>query len=275
MQNSENGHRLFQVHFRKGHYTRNISRLLFMEARWSVWEFRKGRVWMKQTECFRHELKYGIGYPVYLELKSRLQAVMQADPHSGSDGRYLIRSIYFDNFADKALREKREGVSCREKFRIRYYNDDFSFLTLEKKVRYNSFCRKYGTEITEEECRQLLDGELNWMRGHPSGLVQELYAKMHYQLLRPRVLVSYVREPYIYAPGNVRVTLDSGIRTTMYHRTFLEDQVRDISSGDRPWDRVLEIKYDAFLPEIIKDILQVNGVRQQAFSKYEVCRRFG
>ena len=68
---------------------------------------------------------------------------MSADSHTGDDGRYLIRSIYFDNYRDKALREKIDGVSRREKFRIRYYNDDISYMTLEKKVKDNSLCRKY------------------------------------------------------------------------------------------------------------------------------------
>ncbi len=98
---------------------------------------------------------------------------------------------------------------------------------------------------------------------------------MHYQLLRPRVLVSYVREPYIYAPGNVRVTFDSSIRTSLYHRTFLEEQVADVSATDYPQDMILEVKFDAFLPGIIEDIIQIGAVRQQAFSKYAACRRFG
>ncbi len=230
---------------------------------------------MVQNECFRHELKYGIGYPQYLELRSRLRAVMQPDLHTGSDGRYLIRSIYFDNYRDKALREKTDGVSRREKFRIRYYNDDFSFLVLEKKMKVNDLCMKFDVEITEKECRELLDGRLNWMRGHPSPLVQELYVKMHSQMLRPRVLVSYMREPYVYKAGNVRVTFDSDIRTTLYHRDFLEEQVTDISASERPGDMILEVKYDAFLPEVIRGILQAGVMRRQAFSKYAACRRFG
>ena len=129
---------------------------------------------MKQRECFRHELKYEIEYARYLELRSRLRTVMKSDPHAGEDGSYLIRSIYFDNYQDKALREKRNGVSRREKFRIRYYNDDLSLILLEKKVKDNSLCRKLDAEISEPECRQLLEGRLNWMRGHPSALVQEL-----------------------------------------------------------------------------------------------------
>lgn len=230
---------------------------------------------MHQQQGFRHELKYRIGYLQYLELRSRLRAVMHSDSHAGTEGKYLIRSIYFDNYKDKALWQKAEGVPIREKFRVRYYNDDFSYITLEKKVKNNALCMKSDAEITKEECQNLLEGRLNWMRGHPSQLVQELYAKMHYQLLYPRVLVSYIREPYVYDAGNVRVTFDSDIRTTLYHRHFLEEKAADISTADQPWDMILEVKYDAFLPTIIRDILQTNTIRQQAFSKYEACRKFG
>ncbi len=133
----------------------------------------------------------------------------------------------------------------------------------------------FDAEITEEECRQLLEGSLNWMRGHPSELVRELYVKMHTQMLRPRVLVSYVREPYIYRAGNVRVTFDSQVRTTLYHRRFLEEKVIDISAFDESRDMILEVKYDAFLPEVVRGMLQTGVMRQEAFSKYAACRRFG
>lgn len=239
-----------------------------------------GKVWkgekrVNQTEGFRHELKYRIGFAQYIELRNRLRAVMQSDIHTGADGKYLIRSIYFDNYTDKALREKTDGVPVREKFRIRYYNDDFSYLTLEKKIKDNDLCMKVDARITEEECRELLDGRTGWMREHPSPLVQELYAKMRYQMLCPRVLVSYIREPYIYRAGNVRVTFDSNIRTTLFHRNFLEEKVADIDTTEKPQDMILEVKYDAFLPEVIRKLVQINTLRQTAFSKYEACRRFG
>lgn len=150
---------------------------------------------MNQTEGFRHEMKYRIGYAQYIELRNRLRTVMQSDMHTGTDGKYLIRSIYFDNYADKAPREKTDGVPVREKFRIRYYNDDFSYLTLEKKIKDNDLCMKIDARITEKECGKLLDSRTTWMMEHSSPLVRELYAKMRYQMLRPRVLVSYMREP--------------------------------------------------------------------------------
>ena len=109
---------------------------------------------MNQTEGFRHEMKYRIGYAQYIEMRNRLRTVMQSDMHTGTDGKYLIRSIYFDNYADKALREKTDGVPVREKFRIRYYNDDFSYLTLEKKIKDNDLCMKIDARITEITGRQ-------------------------------------------------------------------------------------------------------------------------
>ena len=230
---------------------------------------------MEQVKHYRHELKYSIGYADYLAMRERLKKVMKTDPHVSADGRYHIRSIYFDNSDDKALREKVDGIEKREKFRIRYYNDDFSFITLEKKMKIDDLCLKYDAPITEEECRKILEGDLEWMKESKEELVKELYAKMRYQRLRPRVLVSYVREPYIYAPGNVRITFDSQIRTTMFHQEFLTREVSDISATDTPQDMLLEVKYDAFLPRIIQDLIQVRGIRQQAFSKYGACRRFG
>lgn len=229
----------------------------------------------KDQKKFRHELKYRIGYLQYLELRNRLKAVMRPDAHTGADGKYLIRSIYFDNYEDKALQEKINGISEREKFRIRYYNDDFSYIVLEKKSKNRSLCMKADAKITEEECRQLLGDSYEWMKRHPAPLVRELYAKMRYQVLRPRVLVSYRREPYIYPAGNVRITFDSHIRTTLYHRDFLKDRVADICAADQPQDMILEVKYDAFLPEMVRGIIQTSGLRQQAFSKYAICRRFG
>lgn len=230
---------------------------------------------MEQQKRYRHELKYVIPFADYIAMRGRLQKVMKPDPHVLADGSYSIRSIYFDNSDDKALREKIDGVAKREKFRIRYYNDDFSFITLEKKMKIDSLCLKYDAPLTEAECRRLLAGDLDWMRDHAQGLVRELYAKMRYQRLRPRVLVSYVREPYIYPAGNVRVTFDKEIRTSLFSREFLCSDVRDISATDTPRDMVLEVKYDAFLPRIIQDLIQAPGMRQQAFSKYGTCRRFG
>lgn len=230
---------------------------------------------MEEKPTYRHELKYAVSTGEYLALRQRLRAVMLPDAHAGPDGKYRIRSVYFDNADDKALREKNDGAPQREKFRIRYYNDKFSYITLEKKIKHNQLCMKVDAPVTLEECRALLSGDRAWMLTHPSPLVRELYCKMKTQQLRPRVLVSYVREPYIYRLGNVRVTFDSQIRTSLFHQRFWEESPRDVSATDRPEDMILEVKYDAFLPDVIACLIQTGSTRQQSFSKYGACRRFG
>lgn len=224
---------------------------------------------------YRHELKYRITEAERLALRQRVSCVMQRDVHAGEDGMYAVRSIYFDNYRDRALREKIEGVQRREKFRIRWYNDDLSFITLEKKSKYNDLCRKEDAPLSRQELQRLLRGDIEWMLAHPSAPVQELYCKMRLQQLRPRVLVSYVREPYVFSPGNVRVTFDAQIRTSLFSRELLCPETEGIRAEEETGGCVLEVKYDAFLPDVIAALLQAQTLRQQAFSKYGACRRFG
>lgn len=230
---------------------------------------------MELSGNYRHELKYQINSADRQALRQRLKTVMKCDPHAGVDGLYTIRSIYFDNYGDKALREKINGLPKREKFRIRYYNDDLSFIALEKKIKHNDLCMKIDAPLTTEDYQRILDSPGPWMLEHPESLVRELYCKMKTQQLRPRVLVSYVREPYVYSVGNVRVTFDSSIRTSLFQRDFAGGIIPNISAADAPGDIILEVKFDAFLPEIIRCLLQSGELRQQAFSKYGACRRFG
>ncbi len=224
---------------------------------------------------YRHELKYKITYSDYLALRSRLRTVMKPDPNVGDAGQYLISSVYFDDLDDTALAEKLTGVQKREKFRLRYYNNNFSEVKLEKKQKNGSLCLKTSAWLTEHEYRDIITGNIAFMPKHPSPLVNELYFKIKSKNLRPKVNVSYIREPYVYAPGNVRVTFDMDIKTSAFNRDFLSGNNAAISAQDNFGDIILEVKYDEFLPEIVAMLLQTDGVRQQAFSKYAACRRYG
>ncbi|MBP5454436.1 MAG: VTC domain-containing protein, partial [Lachnospiraceae bacterium] len=78
---------------------------------------------------FRHEIKHEITYSDMLSIKSRMDLISGRDKNA-KDGTYFIRSLYFDNLYDKALNEKIDGVNMREKFRIRFYNFDTSYIIL-------------------------------------------------------------------------------------------------------------------------------------------------
>lgn len=221
---------------------------------------------------FRHEYKHELNYGDYIVIRSRLNAVMQKDPHASAKGFYQIRSLYFDNAADKALREKVSGVSEREKFRIRCYDGNPEFIRLEKKVKRGGLGYKVSATITQEEVCRLLAGDTAWMASAREALILELYSKMKTQGLRPKTIVDYTREPFFYAAGNVRVTLDHDIRTGILDTNMLSDVVTVPAS---PGTVILEVKYDNFLPDIIRDAVQLGCRAESAFSKYEACRIYG
>lgn len=230
---------------------------------------------MEEIRLYRHELKYEINYADYLAIRQRLLPVMAYDSNVAEGGKYQIRSVYFDTPEDKALREKIDGVARREKFRLRYYNDDLSHITLEKKAKVNNLCAKFTSQLTEDEFRNILRGQIGWMPKHPDPLVKEFYVKMKTQLLKPRVVVSYIREPFVYKAGNVRICFDSDIRSSLFHRPAADGKPVDIDASDNPGMVILEVKFDAYLPEVIAQLIQTGTCRQQAFSKYAACRRYG
>lgn len=222
---------------------------------------------------YRHEIKHEINAGDKAAVIANLRAVAQPDPHAGPGGQYGIRSLYFDNLYDKALREKIDGVSRREKFRLRFYNGDTSFIQLEKKVKEGGLGYKLASPVSAEEAQRLVRGDLDWMPASGRGLVAELYCKMKAQGLRPSVIVDYLRTPFIYGPGNVRVTLDENIRTGLKCVDFLNPHCVTIPAGVPVI--ILEVKWDAFLPSVIRRAVQLPSRREGAFSKYERCRIYG
>lgn len=221
---------------------------------------------------YRHEWKHEIERGDLLILRQRLLAVAKQDSHA-ANGTYEIRSLYFDNANDKALREKVDGVNRREKFRIRYYNGDTSFLKLEKKSKVNGLCRKESECLTKEQVQSLMEQDYGWMMQSGVPLVEELYTKIIGQGLRPKTIVEYTREPFLFSPGNVRVTLDYHIRMGMNGKDFLNPSSVTIPAGNTPI--ILEVKWDEFLPDLIRDALQLGSCRVGAFSKYAACRIYG
>ncbi len=218
---------------------------------------------------FRHEWKIELNPADLLILRQRLCAVLTPDEHA-VDGKYHIRSLYFDTPEDTALREKLDGVSRREKFRIRLYNGDENLIRLEKKCKLGSLGSKEQALLTAEETRRILQGDLDWMAGADRPLVRQLHEKMTRQGLQPKTIVDYTREPFVFAPGNVRVTLDYDIRTGLCATDLLEKNCVTVPAPASP--ALLEVKWDDFLPTLIRDLVQLDGRRSGAFSKYAACR---
>lgn len=218
---------------------------------------------------FRHEIKTEINQCDALVLKNWLKEVMSPDSYS-ENGKYLVRSLYFDNLEDKALREKTDGVNYREKFRLRIYNNDSSLIKLEKKSKINGLCLKRSEVISKDVAEMLSVGNFEKIEKDASELLWDFSFKSSMYGLIPKTVVDYEREAFVFKAGNTRVTVDSNIRTGIASADFLNLNLLTVPAGEPKI--ILEIKWDEFLPEIIKDITDINGRRSSAFSKYAACR---
>ena len=217
----------------------------------------------------RHEHKLYINPADYLQLSARLKHIAQLDKNSlGNDG-YKIRSLYFDNYSNKAVMEKLSGLSRREKFRLRLYNDDSSFIRLEKKSKANRLCYKEKAPISKAQCESILAGRYEVLKEGRNPLFWELYTKMNYQNLRPVIIVDYTREAYVYPAGNVRITFDKNIKASNNVQGLFDPELVTIPAARA---MILEIKYDGFIPEAIRQMIQITNRHEREFSKYLVSR---
>ena len=224
---------------------------------------------------FRSELKHYINYQDYLIIKSKISNFLTLDKNVYKDSfEYKIRSIYFDNFNNKVLEEKLLGLNKRDKFRIRLYNDDDSFIRLEKKSKINGLCKKISEPITKDEVLKIINNDIEFLIKSKKQVFQDLYIKMKTEFLKPKTIVDYEREAYIYKVGNVRITFDKNLRTGIVSNDIFNKELCTISPIDKDYI-ILEVKYDEFLPEFILDLIQLGERSKTSISKYALCRMYG
>lgn len=221
----------------------------------------------------RHELKHEITVMDCYLLRNKLIHVMDIDPHAHNDGKYLIRSVYFDNFDNKVLTQKKEGYFDRDKFRVRLYDFNTDYLNLEKKSKRNNLTFKQKCRITAEEYERIRIGDNAWMENDSRSLMRELFIQMNLFQLKPITVVDYEREVFIYKYGNVRITFDSSIKTSFRNNDVLNPTIPMIETN--PNVVVLEVKYDEYLPTVIKQLLQIGDRQKGAYSKYQISRMYG
>ncbi len=217
---------------------------------------------------YRHEYKHRINMADYLILDSKIKLFAEPDENC-KNGSYFIRSLYFDNYMDKALRERLDGISMREKFRIRFYNMDDSKILLEKKAKHKGLTLKEQAFLTRQQVELIMANDYEFLAESDNLLLNEFYAKLENECLRPKLIVDYTRKAYVYAPGNVRVTFDSDIRSSAFPEGFFN---AELSAVPIPDTIIMEIKYGEFLPQIIADLLRLDGRQTASFSKYAAGR---
>ncbi len=227
------------------------------------------------TLPLRHELKYFINERQYFVLSGVLDGILNRDPNGDEYNEYHIRSLYFDTINNDALFDKLNGVQHRDKYRIRIYNFSDKIIKLECKTKVGSLISKRSLSIPKLLCEQLMAGDPAGLETTRSGLLNDVFREMTVNLLRPVVLVDYVREAYLHPAEEVRITFDKQLRSGVLSKDLFNPYVPTVPVFDENV-LILEVKYNRILPSYIRDILNTycQGALPSAISKYTWCRRY-
>ena len=217
------------------------------------------------NKAFRKELKYSITDNDFYIINHNLKDLINIDENC-KDEFYTISSIYFDTYNKTSYKQVKDGVSERWKYRIRYYNYDDSYIKLEKKHKINNLTKKDSIIISKKILNDILNNNIK-INNENSPLLNEFAVKMQTELLRPIICIEYDRIPYVYKDGNVRITLDFNVRYTNRFNNLFSSK----KNAHYLENKILEVKYDEFIPDFIRFRLELNHLEQTSFSKFNNC----
>lgn len=220
---------------------------------------------------YRHELKFLVSSATLELIRAKIKHIVAPDVHQADPDGYLITSLYFDNAYDTLLRENIGGYDRRHKFRLRIYDHGSALIKLELKSKIHGMTAKKAVSVSEEECRQMMAGEIPLLKQTDSSEKKKLLCEMKLRGMMPKCIVQYQREAFVYPLGNVRITFDKNISGSRDVEDFLENRITMTPLLNKDV-HILEVKYDNFLPKYISDALEIDQLLQTSFSKYAYAR---
>ena len=219
---------------------------------------------------YRVERKYNCSESELRILQNRLEGVLRADSNESHPEGYSIISLYFDDLQDTCLNDTVDGVEVRDKYRIRIYNNSLDVIKLEVKSKKDGYIYKKSRAITKEQVDRLMRGECIEDSASMEDPATLFNLAIRTRGLRPKVIVAYERKAYVFGPGNTRITLDRNVRAS--------NRIEDFGSANtsydflHEYDKVLEVKYDEFIPGFLLQLLELGNMQQTSYSKYQLCR---
>ena len=223
------------------------------------------------NQVFREEKKFLINVEEYIKKSHQLEQIMAQDEHNGAHG-YMIRSLYFDTVYDEDYFDKLAGIECRRKIRLRCYDPDSSFVLLEMKQKQGSSQMKRSLRMEREDAVRLVDGDYSPLLQYPDHFAQECYALMCSKCYRPKTIVQYNRRAFTAKENKIRITFDHDIVSTESCLDLFSAQLNMNRVLD-PFAVVMEVKFNGFLLEYIKQMINSMDKSEFAVSKYCLARR--
>ena len=226
-------------------------------------------VYMNQV--LREEKKFLINIEDFLRLSHKLEQVMIQDAHNGTHG-YVIRSLYYDTIYDQDYFEKAAGVELRRKMRLRIYDPDAEYAMLEMKQKQGAQQRKRSLRVSREDAAILSRGDFSPLLHYKEPFAAECYGMLTARCYRPVTVVEYRRKAFIAKENKIRVTFDSQISATESCFDILSPRLNMNPVLDR-FDVVLEVKYNGFLLDYIRRLINDADRSELSVSKYVLARQ--
>lgn len=221
-------------------------------------------------EVSRHEIKYLLNPMQYVRLSQALKNVLLEDKHNGDSG-YLIRSLYFDTLVNTDFYQKLSGDENRKKIRLRTYDPASEKVKLEIKRKFGDEQVKKSAIIAREDAQRLIQCDYDALLNYEGKTVRMLYEVMRVNAVRPVVLIEYRRRAFIHPTNNIRITLDTDIRSSETFFDMFEPEPV-LTPAEEFAFALAEVKYDAFLMRWLSELLADYGLTRSAYSKYIVSR---
>lgn len=220
----------------------------------------------------RRELKYPIGEMDYYKVNELFKKVLTPDKNNKEYG-YRIRSLYFDSINNCDYFSKMDGEEIRKKIRLRIYDTNTDTVKLEIKRKLNISQIKETTTISKEDAIMLINKDYSVLLKYDNQTAHSAYNIMTVEQYQPVVLVDYNRRAYIHNENNIRVTLDSDIRSNEFDFNMFSEDVIMTPVVDY-YNALLEVKFDGELFCWISQALTDLDTTNQSLSKYCTSRRF-
>ncbi|MCH4889706.1 polyphosphate polymerase domain-containing protein [Acidaminobacter sp. JC074] len=215
----------------------------------------------------RREEKYYVNQYQYALLSSLFKSILMLDSHSGAKGHYLVRSVYFDSLNKKDFFEKEMGIKVRRKIRLRFYDDDYQRIKLEKKEKINKHSLKESLIISNDQAKAFSKGQFDLLKTYANDFSLGLYDYLSVNHYRLSAIVDYEREAYVHESFDLRVNFDKHIRGITHQKDIFLKDPNMVPIID-PELYILEVKYTGHLPDMIKEILACVDLTKVSYSKY-------
>jgi hypothetical protein len=212
----------------------------------------------------RRELKFLLNETQCSIVQEAMERRMEPDQY----GRNTICNLYYDTPDYRLVRHSLSHPIYKEKLRLRSYGlaQAEADIFLELKKKYKGVVYKRRVRVTEPEAVAFME-RTGSLRKENQISREILYFRDFYRTLSPRVYLCYDREAW-YDPADrgFRMTLDRNVR---YRTTDL-----NLSSpfGGReilkPGQTLLEVKAEGAVPLWLVELLTVEQIHKQSFSKY-------